>query len=69
MSIATKGEFYMVTAKHKNNKKEQVKIVHTIPIMSDEERTKERKKMGNELYKIFKKICEEFNIESEKQKN
>ena len=43
----------------------QIKIIHTIPRLSDIEKDKLGKQIGNDLYDIFVKIHAELKNESE----
>jgi len=38
----------------------QIKIIHTVPKLSDIEKNKKQKQIGNDLYEIFSKIQAEL---------
>ena len=40
----------------------QIKIIHTVPNLSDIEKNKKQKQIGNDLYEIFAKIQSELNV-------
>lgn len=48
--------------------KEQVKVIHTVPNMTDTERDAAKKRIGSDLYEIFMRIQAELNLDSEFQK-
>lgn len=43
----------------------EVIITHTIPKMTDTEREKSKKLIGNDLYEIFLRIQAQLNIDNE----
>lgn len=47
---------------------EQVKVIHTVPNMTDTERDAAKKRIGSDLYEIFMRIQAELNLDSEFQK-
>lgn len=48
---------------------EQVKMIHTVPVMTDTERDAAKKRIGSDLYEIFLRIQAELNLDSEFHKN
>jgi hypothetical protein len=60
----------MVTEKlsQADTENEPIKIIHTVPDMSEIEREHNRKIIGNDLYEVFLRIQAELkNLESEKE--
>ena len=43
---------------------EQMTIIHTTPVMADDEKQKAKKRIGNDLYVIFSRIQEQLKSES-----
>lgn len=43
--------------------KEQAKVIHTVPVMTDTERDAAKKRIGSDLYEIFMRIQIELNLE------
>lgn len=42
---------------------EQIKVIHTVPVMTDTERNAAKKRIGSDLYEIFMRIQTELNPE------
>lgn len=47
---------------------EQVKVIHTVPVMTDTERDAAKRRIGSDLYEIFMRIQAELNLDSESHK-
>ena len=44
---------------------EPVKVIHTVPVMTDTEREATKKRIGNDLYEIFTRIQKELGLDNE----
>jgi hypothetical protein len=44
---------------------EQVQVIHTVPVMTDDERNAATKRIGSDLYEIFMRIQEELGLDNE----
>ena len=44
---------------------EQMKVIHTIPVMTDAERDAAKKRIGSDLYEIFMRIQAELCLDNE----
>lgn len=45
--------------------KEQPKVIHTVPVMTDTERDATKKRIGSDLYEIFMRIQAELHLDNE----
>jgi len=43
----------------------QMKVLHTVPVMTDMERDAANKRIGNDLYEIFSRIQAELQLSNE----
>ena len=49
----------------KQTDSEQVKVIHSIPAMTDTERDAAKKRIGSDLYEIFMRIQTELGLDNE----
>ena len=55
-----------MTKKQKNEiDYDNIKIIHTVPKMTDTEREKSKKMIGNDLYEVFLRIQSRLNLDNE----
>ncbi len=43
----------------------RVKVIHTLPVMTEAERDAAKKRIGNDLYEIFMRIQAELHLDNE----
>ena len=49
----------------KQTETEQMKVIHTLPVMTDAERNVAKKRIGSDLYEIFMRIQAELCLDNE----
>ena len=54
-------------ANKKQEDVQQLKVIHTVPAMTETERATAKKRAGKDLYEVFARIKEALNLESELQ--
>lgn len=59
-----------MTKKRKNTYDyDKIKIIHTVPKMTDIEREKKKKVIGDQLYEIFLSILSQLDSDSENKRS